>query len=140
MKKKLGLFEESDDDIKADYFSSDGKSNNNTEISNVKGRLASHLPFWKSIGTSDFILQVIEKGYALPFISEPKPAVFSNNRSARDNKEFVTSETIRAIFCKSHPTCHSRVFRISSYFNQLKVKVILEYGLNFSFKNISLNF
>ena len=35
----LGLFEESDDNIKSDYCSSDGKSNNNTEISNVKGRL-----------------------------------------------------------------------------------------------------
>ena len=41
--------------------------------------------------------------------------------------------TLRAIFCKSHPTCDSRVFRISSYFNQLKIKVILEYGRNFSF-------
>ena len=40
---------------------------------------------------------------------------------------------LRAIFCKSHPTCDSRVFRISSYFNQLKVKAILEYGRNFSF-------
>ena len=40
--------------------------------------------------------------------------------------------TLRAIFCKSHPTCDSRVFRISSYFNQLKIKVILEYGRNFS--------
>ena len=40
---------------------------------------------------------------------------------------------LRAIFCKSHPTCDSRVFRISSYFNQLKIKVILEDGRNFSF-------
>ena len=39
----------------------------------------------------------------------------------------------RVIFCKSHPTCDSRVFRISSYFNQLKIKVILEYGRKFSF-------
>ena len=93
----LGLFEESDDDIKADYISPDGKSNNNTEIPNVNGRLANHLPFWKSIGASDFILQVIEKGYALSFISEPKPAVFSNNRSARDNKEFVTSEILKLL-------------------------------------------
>ena len=34
---------------------------------------------------------------------------------------------------KSHPTCDSRVFGISSYFNQVKIKVILEYGPNFSF-------
>ena len=40
---------------------------------------------------------------------------------------------LRAIFCKSHPTCDSRVFRISSYFNQLKIKVILKYGRNFNF-------
>ena len=36
-------------------------------------------------------------------------------------------------FCKNHPTCDSRDFRISSYFNQLKIKLILEYGRNFSF-------
>ena len=40
---------------------------------------------------------------------------------------------LRAIFCKSHLTCDSRVFRISSYFSQLKIKMILEYGRNFSF-------
>ena len=93
----LGLFEESDDDIKPDYISPDGKSNNDTEIPNIKCRLASHLPFWKSIGVSDFILQVIEKGYALPFTSEPKPSVFSNNRSARDDKEFVTSKILKLL-------------------------------------------
>ena len=90
-----GLFEESDDNIKAEYFSFESKSITDTKIPNVEGRLANHPPFWKSIGASNFILQVIEKGYALPLISEPKPAVFSNNRSrsARDNKEIVTSET-----------------------------------------------
>ena len=45
-----------------------------------------------------------------------------------------TDGQLRAIFCKSCPTCDSRVFRISSsYFNQLKIKVTLEYGRNFSF-------
>ena len=38
-----------------------------------------------------------------------------------------------AIFGKSHPTCDSKVFRISRYFSQLKIKVIPEYGRNFSF-------
>ena len=46
---------------------------------------------------------------------------------------FLSGYNLRAIFCKSHPTCDSRVFRISSYFNQLKIKVILEYDRNFSF-------
>ena len=44
-----------------------------------------------------------------------------------------SSFSLRAIFSKNHPTCDSRVFRISSYFNQLKIKVILESGRNFSF-------
>ena len=41
--------------------------------------------------------------------------------------------TLRAIFYRSHPTCDSRVFRISSYFNRLKIKVILESGRNYGF-------
>ena len=45
----------------------------------------------------------------------------------------TASDFLRAIFCKSHPTCDSRVFRISSYFNQQKIKVTLEYGRNFGF-------
>ena len=52
----LVLFEECDDDIKANYILPDGKSNNNTETPDIKGRLASHLPYWKSIGASNFIL------------------------------------------------------------------------------------
>ena len=47
--------------------------------------------------------------------------------------QIFPNKGLRAIFCKSHPTCDSRVIRISSYFNQLKIKVILEYGRNFSF-------
>ena len=39
---------------------------------------------------------------------------------------------LRAILCKSHPTCDSSL-QNSSNFNQLKMKVILEYGRNFSF-------
>ena len=49
------------------------------------------------------------------------------------NLERSSAKQLRAIFCKSHPTCDSRVFRISSFFNELKIMVILEYGRNFSF-------
>ena len=38
--------------------------------------------FWKRIGTPSFILNVIERGYLLPFVSFPEPAVFKNNRSS----------------------------------------------------------
>ena len=51
----------------------------------------------------------------------------------RKKSQIVYGEYLRAIFYKSHPPCDSRVFRISSYFSQLKIKVIPEYGRNFSF-------
>ena len=44
---------------------------------------------------------------------------------------FLNVKLLRAIFCKSNPTCDSKVFRISSCFNQLKKTVIIEYGRSF---------
>ena len=52
------------------------------ELTNVKGRLVERLPFWQHMRASDFILGVIGKGYALPFVTEPEPAVFEINQSA----------------------------------------------------------
>ena len=49
------------------------------------------------MGTSDFILEVIGKGYALPFVKEPEPAVFRNNQSAKNHPDFVTSEILRLL-------------------------------------------
>ena len=40
---------------------------------NVKGNLIGELEFWKCIGTSKFSLNVIERGYMLPFLSLPEP-------------------------------------------------------------------
>ena len=56
---------------------------------NVKGNLRRKLEFWKRIGTSKFILNVIERGYMLPFLSLPEPAVFRNNRSSLAHATFV---------------------------------------------------
>ena len=42
----------------------------------VRGRLKQHVQFWKSIGASDFIIDVIENGYKLPLYSEPKQTFF----------------------------------------------------------------
>ena len=56
---------------------------------NVKGNLRRKLEFWKRIGTSKFILNVIERGYMLPLISLPEPAVFRNNRSSLAHAKFV---------------------------------------------------
>ena len=37
----------------------------------VASRLKSHIQFWRSIGASQFILDVIEHGYRIPFHSIP---------------------------------------------------------------------
>ena len=55
----------------------------------VKGRLFKSMEFWHSIGTLDFILNVIKEGYKIPFISTPPPRHYSNNASAVREADFV---------------------------------------------------
>ena len=64
-------------------------STDHPPLVNVKGNLRRKLEFWKRIGTSKFILNVIERGYMLPFLSLPEPAVFRNNRSSLAHAKFV---------------------------------------------------
>ena len=47
---------------------------------NVKGNLRRNFKFWKHIGTPSFILNVIKRGYLLPFVSFPEPAVFKKQQ------------------------------------------------------------
>ena len=62
--------------------------NNNSDI-NVKGRLKQSFDFWKEIGTSDFILDVIAEGYKIPLLHEPESVFLRNNKSALEHKDFV---------------------------------------------------
>ena len=62
----------------------------------VKGSLRSNLEYWKEIGASDFILDVIENGYKLPFRTIPDKAEIKNNKSAKKNAQFV-SDSIKEL-------------------------------------------
>ena len=56
----------------------------------VKGRLRAHYNFWShTLEANNFILRVIDKGYAIPFISVPPKALFCNNTSALAHVDFV---------------------------------------------------
>ena len=55
----------------------------------VKGSLKKNFQFWIDIGANDYILNVINSGYKLPFKRIPEPAFINNNKSARYNEEFV---------------------------------------------------
>ena len=56
----------------------------------IKGRLRAHYNFWShTLEADNFILRVIDKGYAIPFISVPPKVLFCNNTSALTHADFV---------------------------------------------------
>ena len=55
----------------------------------VPGSLKNHIQFWRSIGTSQFILVVIDEGYRIPLYSTPPPSFSRNNKSALAHPSFV---------------------------------------------------
>jgi len=62
----------------------------------VKGRLRKNIHFWESIGASNWVLSVIRTGYKIPFISTPEVSYSNNNRSAIEEREFV-SDSIKLL-------------------------------------------
>ena len=68
----------------SDEFSVKGGSNG------VKGRLKSSLNFWvETLDASDFVLDMIRRGYRLPFAEYPSQCFLKNNRSALQHPGFV---------------------------------------------------
>jgi hypothetical protein len=58
----------------------------------VKNSLHRHLGWWKLNVKNSYITGVIEHGYKLPLTSMPKPEWLKNNRTARENSDFVDKE------------------------------------------------
>ena len=56
------------------------------------GRLKSRYDEWTKVTSNPFILGVIRDGYKLPFKELPQQAELRNNKSARDNMQFVQEE------------------------------------------------
>ena len=63
----------------------------NAELS-VKDRLKENTDFWREIGTRNWVLKVIEQGYALPFVELPKPASFENHPMNENERRFLIQE------------------------------------------------
>ena len=61
----------------------------------VRGRLKLCIPFWRALGTSQFILNVISRGYKIPFFELPTPFFKANNASALSNSSFVSKDFLR---------------------------------------------
>ena len=58
----------------------------------VKGRLRENIAFWRSIGASQWLLNVLCEGYCLPFVDFPAIEFFPNHKSALCHAEFVSVE------------------------------------------------
>ena len=56
------------------------------------GRLKRRYGEWEEVTSSPFILGVIKDGYKLPFKVIPQPVELKDNKSARDNTQFVYEE------------------------------------------------
>ena len=63
----------------------------------VKGRLREHIAFWKDIGASKWVLDVLRDGYSLPFMSLPQNAFFNNHGSIAEDQEFVCQEVAKLL-------------------------------------------
>ena len=72
------------------FFEFQEHENSSNKNISVKSRLRQHISYWKSIGASDFVLDIIEKGYVIPFKETPVRSVHKNNKSAVNNDTFVT--------------------------------------------------
>ncbi|XP_033758108.1 uncharacterized protein LOC117340457 [Pecten maximus] len=75
------------------------------------GRLNKCLAYWKGTGASDSVLSVIADGYKLPFKEIPPNVRLRNNKSARDNLQFVNTEVenLLSIGCISEVKVQPRV-------------------------------
>ena len=58
----------------------------------MKNRLKESIQFWKNIDASPWVINIIEDGYAIPFVEMPLPAFFSSNKSTFKAQDFVSSE------------------------------------------------
>ena len=84
------------------YPSLEQELGRNYEIKNVpgsvsvKGRLKKSLNQWQEINALRFVLEILEFGYKLPFLTAPPPRIFRNNKSTLDEHEFV-EDAIRSL-------------------------------------------
>ena len=101
----------------------------NAELS-VKGRLKENIDFWREIGTSNWVLKVIEHGYALPFVELPEPASFENHPTNKDEqsslvqaiKNLVASGCVRE--CKREDLAVINPLKVAK--NKEKMRMILD--------------
>ena len=86
----------------------------------VRGRLKLCFDFWHSIGTSQFILNVIRQGYKIPFFEFSTPFFKANDDSALSNSSFVS----KAVNELLHANLVYEIFCVPGTVNPLSVSAL----------------
>ncbi len=63
----------------------------------IKSRLKSALYFWDLLDKSGWATNLIKEGYVIPFLQKPQPAYFLNNKSALQEKTFVSEAILNLV-------------------------------------------
>ena len=87
-----------------------------TDVSPV-GRLKAAENKWQEAGANAYIMRVITEGYSIPFRELPGAKHLKNNKSARDNMNFVKTEVSKLL----QKGCVSEVFEKPKVVNPLTV-------------------
>ena len=68
-----------------------GEFNSSNTSSGVKGRLSAAVSFWKlTLNPPEFVIDIITRGYRLPFAGYPPPCFLANNASAFPRPDYVS--------------------------------------------------
>lgn len=81
------------------------------------GRLKAAESKWRQAGANAYIMRVILEGYSIPFRELPAAKQMKNNKSARDNMQFVISEVSKLL----EKQCVTEVFEKPKVINPLTV-------------------
>ena len=84
----------------------------------VKGNLRRHKNYWRDVLVANsFVIDIIENGYKIPFLSSPQPCKLKNNKSALAEPKFV-EESIAELLK------YNRIYEVKDPFliNQLKAE------------------
>jgi hypothetical protein len=63
-----------------------------TSVITPVGSLKNWLTEWRLITDNQYILDIVENGYKIPFKTEPEQIYINNNKSSLENKDVVASE------------------------------------------------
>ena len=94
------------------YLNSDEVKYSVNKINTVRGGLVKSLLYWRdTLSSSEFVLSIVREGYRIPLNSVPPTCNLTNNKSARDQPEFVSDAILKllnggyVLECPTPPHC-----------------------------------